>query len=500
MPANCLEDKKNIHLLLTYVSDLLEKGRIKVSNSKVDAVELGILINQATDGFMNIINLITMNDNIREESEKVAYDFVILIETSNERRPLLDVYLKLLSSFKRFALLLLEDYKFNLAIYGFSNLSNYFEEVLDTQKARVVLYTDKKCSKKNTAPNLKRVLEINNVNHELYDYLIICINVPEDQLEILGVDKNKIINLWKLLEEYLSVYMKIYFLNYNYNQLNSGIRKANGDFSYELFITGLSYPMKGINEYLLPKKSVKLTSSSQDLYYDYLLAKKLLSTSHNFKYCILGLAYYSFSFDVAKTSDAPRIENTFYPIIQDSHGYIISNDYQPPIGIERISEIVSFNNPIINVELLNKCLENVFGVNIDSPIDEKGWNSPCENLPIKQLGYKRALFHSKFNYKATIDEYKDIFKKYLDLLKHHNVLPIIVIFPTSSYYYDYFNEDIRNNFYNIINEFRCSYKFQFFDFFYSKLFAPEDFADCDHLNQRGADKMTKILSKVIYWA
>ena len=77
--------------------------------------------------------------------------------------------------------------------------------------------------------------------------------------------------------------------------------------------------------------------------------------------------------------------------------------------------------------------------------------------------------------------------------------PILVVFPTAKYYFEKFDKDIKDYFYQIINEVKNIYDFQFFDFFRSDLFDIEDFNDADHLNKKGAEKMTKLLDDLINW-
>ncbi len=93
-----------------------------------------------------------------------------------------------------------------------------------------------------------------------------------------------------------------------------------------------------------------------------------------------------------------------------------------------------------------------------------------------------------------------IFEKYLKTLRDYNIKPIIVICPTSKYYYKYFENGYqKNKFYKIIEKFEKSYDFQVIDYFNSDLFEDNDFWDYGHLNGKGAEKFTGILNNEIEW-
>ena len=103
------------------------------------------------------------------------------------------------------------------------------------------------------------------------------------------------------------------------------------------------------------------------------------------------------------------------------------------------------------------------------------------------------------NYPLTVEENKKIFKNYLDMLYTNDIKPIIIISPQTKLYQKNISIPIRDQFYEIIDEFQKEYDFQFLDYFYSDDFIDSDFYDVSHLNNKGSIKWTNLLSKDIKW-
>lgn len=246
----------------------------------------------------------------------------------------------------------------------------------------------------------------------------------------------------------------------------------------ELIITGLSYAEVGIKSEVLCKPSINFALSSQDLFYDYKITRYLLNYSeikNSIKYLIMGLSYYSFDYDITKSIAKYRIHR-YLDYIEDTH----NNDDKIGIDITKC-----FYEKRLNMEYyckMNNMKEN-------SILDT---NNPEQEYVSKK--------NSCMNYKLSRYENILIFEEYLKALKDYNIKPIIVICPTSKYYYNYFEDGYqRNKFYKIIEKFKKLYDFQIIDYFNSDLFEDNDFWDHGHLNRKGAEKFTRILDNKINW-
>ncbi|MCX7780190.1 MAG: hypothetical protein N2491_04620 [Negativicutes bacterium] len=487
--------KKQVSDLLKRSEILLGLGRKKLASADLD--DLADIIDSIVDSFVAISNILeTQNLEFMASVDEISEILVELIEAFKlDRNKVSGLYTKLYYRFAHFRLSIYQYLAYTIAILGETKYLPVLVKHLNNGKNSLILVSDEHHSYKDNYG--LTIIPIEKLQETDYDFFMICSNKPNIEQELGNSKFKNLINLNKTLDDYFQSYRALFYKNYQYNLLNCNIAKAKSNSGYELFIAGLSYALMGVHEGLLQKKSVKLSSVSQDLYYDLLIAKKILSGLHSFRYCILGLAYYSFDFDLSLSGEAWRIQNTYYPIFGDAHHYQLPANYCLPVGVDKIAEIIEISHPVIYHDMLLHCLEATGQLNCLTSLDEKQWNNLRGNMSFEELGRQRALRHSQFSYDKTRIEYKKIFREYLDLLKKNNIIPILVVFPTCQYYYENFGETQRKRFYEIINEFKNEYKFQIYDFFSSPLFSLEDFSDSDHLNTQGAIKMTQFLNEII---
>lgn len=337
----------------------------------------------------------------------------------------------------------------------------------------IICYVDNDSLKWNKKLKGKLILDPNEINNIKYDYVIIASQYNSEifsQLVELKISAEQIF-------EYLG------FIKNQYNPFEYKMKLFEENIlSYESFITGISYFVSGIDGNTLKKKGVNFSFDSQDLYYDYNIAKYILENYETkFKYAIIGMNYYSFEYDLSLSSMKDNIK-LYYPRLKKSHNLKICNDnYRRSIINKNIAErILKTNNGRFIFE--NRLI----------PLTEQK-----EELYI--IGKKQALLDCNKNYPKTVEENTIIFSKYLGLLKRYNIKPIVVICPTSKYYHKNFSERIKNEFLKIINEMKHKYDFQYIDYFKSDLFDDTMFYDVSHLTFEGGKIFTTILNKEIKW-
>lgn len=127
---------------------------------------------------------------------------------------------------------------------------------------------------------------------------------------------------------------------------------------------------------------------------------------------------------------------------------------------------------------------------------EKRWNNFISSKLTKErivTGIKIAEKDSKKNYPLTVEENILILRKYIRLLKSNHITPIIVICPTTKYYYNNLSVDIKERFRNLINDIEDIEKIKVLDYFESNKFGENDFYDVSHLNKDGSKKFTKFI-------
>jgi hypothetical protein len=343
------------------------------------------------------------------------------------------------------------------------------------------------------------ILSIENLHKYSFDNIVILTDPHEKVQQKLSnqFGEDKIINFHGSAKVYMSNYDSLYHKkNYWFSLLYSNLEKAMKDQSVETIVTGSSHALHGIDVNLMRTETVKLCIRSQDLYYDYLLAKKAIGSNSNIKQCIIGLSYFSIGYDLSlSTKSTHLVDQVYYPVLKDSHHYSLSKTYIKPKGIENINEYYIAPSPFDDEDLMTEYLSS-YNYNKNPEFNET-WNKPCEDFPIEWLGRKRARLHNKSIYPKTISENKKILESYINLLLQKGIKPIIVVFPTTEYYYSYISKSIKSIMYQTLEELKLKFNFTFYDYAASPLFDLHDFADCDHLNKKGAAKMTLILSDLL---
>lgn len=361
---------------------------------------------------------------------------------------------------------------YDVVIFGTGSTSERLIENLN-DNVNIVCYLDNNSLKWGKYFNKHIILNPDEINKIKYDYIIIASQFSSDifkQLVSNNVCENKIF-------EYLN------FLN----AINSPFEyKINtfekGKYEYKTLITGISYFVSGIDGDVLKEKGMNFSFDSQDLYYDYNIAKYILNNyENNFRYAVVGLNYYSFQYDLSLSSMKDNVK-LYYPRLKKMHNLKkIDDNYNRLIINKRIADnIFQFDNGEYFFE--NKLI----------PLTE-------QNVDLNKLGEKQAELDCNKNYPETVVENKKIFGDYLELLKEHNIKPIVVICPTSKYYYKNFSQRIKEEFFLIMDEMKQKYDFQYIDYFESELFDDSLFYDVSHLTFEGGKVFTEILNDKIKW-
>ncbi len=313
-----------------------------------------------------------------------------------------------------------------------------------------------------------KLIDLKTLNYINYDYIIVL----EKNKEI----KNKIINVLKDIKVEETQIFDFYSYSYPYFidgfkvKLNNILKKEK----IQTLVTGLSYAEIGIDCDKLSKDSFNFALSGQDIFYNYELIKYLMKFSfikNNLKYVLINVAYYAFDYNLSLGDQFARIHRYYYELGETNH---YNNRLHLKIcqkNYECYNYEEDYNN--YNRHKLNTVLN--------------GQNEEEDKVAIKQ---------ATMNYPNTKIENEEIFEKLIRMLNYENIIPIIVILPTSEYYYKHFEDDFqKNKFYEILGKLDEKYDFKILDYFKSTMFENTDFWDYSHLNKNGRRKFTEIIKK-----
>jgi DltD C-terminal region. len=490
-----MNEKEEIYNLLDSMKEIYDMCYIKIKNEQYND-ELNQLINLLIDGFVGISKRTPLYCNeILKINEELSDTLVKVVECINkeEFKQLLDAFNVFgKKSFEKWIEALENYYRIKIIVYGLHENCLVLPEIINTKRAEIVAYIDIENKEVGKYINEKTIIGINDISSCEYDYILLLgsdITLLEREINKGRISLDKIFNFSRhyLIDTEYNLYKKYYELIDN-NKKYSGI------------ITGMSYTEVGIDANLLKNKFFNFAVSSQDLFFDYELAKYMLKLN-NFKeyikYSIIGLSYYSFQYDLSKSkNNNPLRPEIYYPIVETVHNYEnregFIKEYKEYkyrcsiIFVPNFSRKIFDFNKTVNQEVVSNIYKGEF---------------KSENLSEKEKEEMIKGIQLEFNkdYPLTVKENKEILYNYLKLLKENNIKPIIVICPVSKLYYNNISEKITEEFYRILQELRMEYDFQVIDGPKEYSFDDEYFYDNCHLNLKGRKKFTDLLNDYIKW-
>lgn len=276
--------------------------------------------------------------------------------------------------------------------------------------------------------------------------------------------------------------------NYDFCFLTNKLKKTNKDYNKKIIVTGLSYSMFGIEDRLLKYNAINLSFPSQDIYYSYRIAQHIIEKNKNIEYCIIGSSYYSLHFDLSSSKNENfRVRDFYYPILKDAHNCTqLNKEFKKSSIFPKINILAILSRSYFNFIIKREAIDLI---NREKNLSE---------VELFQLGKNRALDHNRMlKYHNTVDENVMLMDEFINMLLLNNIEPILVVFPASIYYRKYLNEEFSTVYYNYIRKLLKKYEFEFVDLFNDKEFCLDDFVDFDHLNKKGAIKMTNIINKYL---
>lgn len=262
----------------------------------------------------------------------------------------------------------------------------------------------------------------------------------------------------------------------------------NNSYQIETLILGNSHSLYGVNPYYMSPNTFNNAHVSQSLNFDYHI---LMSKSNNWKKLkriFLPISYFSFWYDLSNSLESWRVKSYY------------------PYEIEEISHNLSLEDKFYFTQKFTISIRQVYNFIFKSKgnlqINDLGWglgfdSKKSKNLQISALSASKR--HSKNNIYS--DDNKDLFSKnkwYLNQIsnwaKKNGVEVIFFIPPAHISYLNSLNPEqlliTRNTINNISDKYdNCNY----IDLSKSSFFEEKDFFDADHLNEKGAKKLSELL-------
>lgn len=286
---------------------------------------------------------------------------------------------------------------------------------------------------------------------------------------------------------------------YDYYILKSHLKTAKIDDTISIIITGSSYGVYGIEDSLI-KNAINLALPNQDLYYSIEGIYDVLERNRNIKTVIICCNYYYFYSDLSMSNESEiimQLSKVYYPLFQDVHNCIL---LPPKQDFLYKSDVFDCERLIdLYLQLVDK--RSYFS---DShrrePIIQwedasKSWQELSEDEKYGAAAVRTGFHNKAIRYEHSIAENIDIFGGFLDFCYPSGIDVLLVVTPTTKYYLECLDRRYKPTFYEVINS--IEWPIHILDLSESPSFTDDDFIDTDHLNAKGAHKMTKILIETI---
>lgn len=286
--------------------------------------------------------------------------------------------------------------------------------------------------------------------------------------------------------------------NYNYVWLKAMLQKASIPSRPDaVLITGSSYGINGIIESKW-NCAINCSASSQDLYYDFLCARKAVSgqKGHFSKCFIVGGYYISYhDLSLGPQERERMIPNVYYPIFKDSHNWSESFQNGLWVGMVPLSEDEKLRCEQIALEKMRSqgtyfSTEKRRETLVFDLAGRNWWDISAKER--QALGRSRAAKHNKLLQSGgSITENRKILAEYVRFLRLHEIMPVLVIAPFTEEYNRCISKELKDSIAELTAD--VSKDLRLVDFNELHQLAPLDFLDTDHLSKTGAEKFSQLL-------
>lgn len=257
-----------------------------------------------------------------------------------------------------------------------------------------------------------------------------------------------------------------------------GLRSAaralrRSDLRWRGFLTGLSYFRGGVVEGAFDHRLANFAGDSQDLYYDFALARDvLLASPQTFEYAVIGLSPYSFDYDMALGGEPWRFIK-YLPTLRDDHGVCA----KLPVSLECLLgetfyEVAAPNERDLTLE----SFPNLF------------YTGRAERVTLSSAleARDKASKWRDRRFPATQSANAEILSRYVELCRGAGLAVFIVTPPMSALFRDAYGAERMAEFHGRIAPELEKPGVRFRDFYSETDYDLTHLYDADHVNTKGA--------------
>lgn len=246
-------------------------------------------------------------------------------------------------------------------------------------------------------------------------------------------------------------------------------------------ILGSSHTFYGINPDYFSKKTFNAAYVSQSLDLDYEILKTYESKFKKLKTVIIPISYFSLFETLETDIEKWRMKN-----------YVLY--YDLPIKTDLNNQFEILNSDIKSN--LKKTIKHYVLHKSFITSSNLGWGTNFNSKDKKEIkGEFTAKKHTVKNFDLLKNNLKSL-QNIINLCRKKNISIIFITTPTHSSYYKYLNQIQLEKKHKVINNLvntnsNCTH----INLMYSNSYNDDDFFDADHLNEKGAKKLSLFLDK-----
>lgn len=249
-----------------------------------------------------------------------------------------------------------------------------------------------------------------------------------------------------------------------------------------VLVTGSSHAHYAVHPRLFGVPAFNTAYLSQDVYYDTRIVLKYLPRAANLKLVVVSVSY--FSFEGRMDDSAASWRAPFY------QRYWGIGHAAPGFRLRDYSHIALYG-----VQRTRRLLWDRFRNSEAEYIDPEDGHSvlprpsPAEVLKGKATVGRHHTIMKVENVEQNVRHLGELF----DALRARGVAAVLITTPVSRSYYEHMKPETYRRMQDAAADLCRRYGLEYRNYLTDARFGPEDFADSDHLNARGAEKFSLIL-------
>ncbi|WP_224997300.1 hypothetical protein [Cesiribacter sp. SM1] len=260
--------------------------------------------------------------------------------------------------------------------------------------------------------------------------------------------------------------------------------KNNAD-SIEVLFLGSSHAYFGINPQFINKKSFNAGQVAQSIGYDYKILERYFSNSKKLEAIVVPVSYFSFHYKIETGTESWRVKN--YSIYHDLYTTNRLNDYSEILSNSVKSGMLRVYNYYLKDKAEIACSKLGYGLN----------NTYAKRRDLAETGAHTAKMHTY----PDLADFEENYQAMLSIIKFAEQRNIKVLLYTPPAFETY----VKNLYPVQLNKaittaqaldkaFENTY---YINLLQDRAFVERDFYDADHMNEFGAEKLTKKIDSVL---